>query len=56
MDTVEGRVCLVENPEAFSEPTRLRFVAHWLLEFGMDVGTIPDIREKEEFYFGEEDA
>ena len=47
MDIVGRRVCIVENPEAVSEPPKLRIVAHWLLEFGMRVGTIPDQNREE---------
>lgn len=56
MDTVEGRVCFVENSVTFSEPEQIHFLAYWLLKFGMEVGTIPDYREKERFYFNEEEA
>ena len=56
MDTVEGRACFIDNPEAFHEPTRLSCLASWLLNFGMDIGTIPDIREKEADFIGKEKA
>ena len=56
MDTVEGRACFIDNPEAFCEPTRLSCLASWLLNFGMDIGTIPDIREKEVDLFDKEEA
>ena len=56
MDTVEGRACFIDNPEAFCEPTRLSCLASWLLNFGMDTGTIPDIREKEADFIGKEKA
>lgn len=56
MDIVEGRACFIDNPEAFCEPTRLSCLASWLLNFGMDIGTIPDIREKEVDFFDKEEA
>lgn len=56
MDIVEGRACFIDNPEAFHEPTRLSCLASWLLNFGMDIGTIPDIREKEVDFIGKEKA
>lgn len=56
MDTVEGRACFIDNPEAFCEPTRLSCLTSWLLNFGMDIGTIPDIREKEADFIGKEKA
>lgn len=56
MDTLEGRACFIDNPEAFHEPTRLSCLASWLLNFGMDIGTIPDIREKEADFIGKEKA
>lgn len=56
MDIVEGRACFIDNPEAFHEPTRLSCLASWLLNFGMDIGTIPDIREKEADFIGKEKA
>ena len=56
MDLVEGRACFIDNPDAFCEPTRLSCLASWLLNFGMDIGTIPDIREKEVDFFDKEEA
>lgn len=56
MDTLEGRACFIDSPEAFREPTRLSCLASWLLNFGMDIGTIPDIREKEAGFIGKEKA
>ena len=56
MDIVEGRACFIDNPEVFCEPTRLSCLASWLLNFGMDIGTIPDIREKEVDFFDKEEA
>ena len=56
MDIVEGRACFIDNSEAFCEPTRLSCLASWLLNFGMDIGTIPDIREKEVDFIDEEEA
>ena len=56
MDTVEGRACFIDNSEAFCESTRLSCLASWLLNFGMDIGTIPDIREKEVDFFDKEEA
>lgn len=56
MDTLEGRACFIDNQEAFHEPTRLSCLASWLLNFGMDIGTIPDIREKEADFIGKEKA
>ena len=56
MDTVEGRACFIDNPETFCEPTRLSYLASWLLNFGIDIGTIPDIREKEADFIGKEKA
>lgn len=56
MDIVEGRACFIDKPEAFCEPTRLSCLASWLLNFGMDIGTIPDIREKEVDFFDKEEA
>lgn len=56
MDIVEGRACFIDNPEAFCEPTRLSCLASWLLNFGMDIGTIPDIREKEADFIDKEEA
>lgn len=47
MDAVEGRVCLVENTVTFNEPGQLHYIAHWLLKFGMRVGTIPDPNREE---------
>lgn len=56
MDTVEGRTCFIDNPEAFCEPTRLSCLASWLLNFGMDIGTIPNSEEKEADFIGKEKA
>lgn len=56
MDIVEGRACFIDNPEVFCEPTRLSCLASWLLNFGMDIGTIPDIREKEADFIDEEET
>lgn len=56
MDIVEGRACFIDNPEAFCESTRLSCLASWLLNFGMDIGTIPDIREKEADFIDEEET
>ena len=56
MDIVEGRACFIDNSGAFCEPTRLSCLASWLLNFGMDIGTIPDIREKEADFIGKEKA
>ena len=56
MDTVEGRACFIDNPGAFCESSRLSCLASWLLNFGMDIGTIPDIREKEADFIGKEKA
>lgn len=56
MDIVEGRACFIDNPEVFCEPTRLSCLASWLLNFGMDIGTIPDIRENEVDFIGKEKA
>ena len=56
MDLVEGRACFIDNPDAFCEPTRLSCLASWLLNFGLDIGTIPDIREKEVDFFDKEEA
>ena len=56
MDTVEGRACFIDNPEAFCESTRLSCLASWLLNFGMDIGTIPVTGEKEADFIGKEKA
>ena len=56
MDTVEGRACFIDNPEAICESTRLSCLASWLLNFGMDIGTIPNPEEKEADFIGKEKA
>lgn len=56
MDIVEGRVCSVESTVTFNEPGQLHYIAHWLLHFGMRVGTIPNLEEEEVDYIGEENA
>ena len=56
MDTLEGRACFIDNPGAFCESSRLSCLASWLLNFGMDIGTIPNPEEKEADFIGKEKA
>ena len=56
MDAVGGGAWFIDSPEAFCESTRLSCLASWLLNFGMDIGTIPNPEEKEADFIGKEKA